>query len=523
VKEELLPGTCIKSRYLIQKELGRGGMGVVYLAHDQQLMNRAVVVKVLFEETYEDELLVRKFQQEMEALTRVDHPGVVGILDAGELPNGKPFLIMQFIEGVGLHSILTDELVPFHRIARLLHLIGGALNATHEKGIFHRDLKPQNIMIQHPGEQNEQIKLIDFGLAKVLNSKIAESSRAANVVGSFGYMSPEQLTARPVSGASDVYSLGVIAYEMITGRRPFEPVSVFELYDMQRTGIPEDVSGLPRSVPVNAVGILKKALSFDPEQRYSTPQEFCEQLSSALLTPAKVSQVETFKDTGPSQKTTYTRNLLLLTFVPMVALIVIFLKLCFFRFSDWPSFFLQPFALLLILAALVVNLALRKFQRLIMAVNLLVMIFCLYHILTLPEPLNISESTTSSNEFTLNFSDTKGYRYTLVDSPFYLINISPGKWNRLSDYSLELSLSSQIEFADIYFDRKFQLSDQLSLEPSNTNDILLLQKKGDDFQKPRQIKFTYKYRSYNKENSVRVRMKAGNSEFTAEHPIVEIK
>ncbi|MDX6558011.1 MAG: eukaryotic-like serine/threonine-protein kinase, partial [Blastocatellia bacterium] len=158
-----LIGVTLDSRYFIQKELGQGGVGAVYLALDRKLHDKPVVIKVLLEKSLQNSWVVQKFQQEKEALARVDHPGVVGILDTGELPDGKPYLVMQFIDGVTLRSLIRPEGIPLERAADLIKQIGRALSAAHDKGIFHRDLKPENIMLQSYGGGEEQVKIIDFG------------------------------------------------------------------------------------------------------------------------------------------------------------------------------------------------------------------------------------------------------------------------------------------------------------------------------------------------------------------------
>jgi len=156
-----------KNRYLIEKEIGRGGFGVVYLARDQQLLSKPVVIKVLQDETNPDPYFQKKFQQEIEALARIDHPGVVGVLDVGETPDGKPFLVMQFVEGVTLRSEISKDGMELRRVAHIMRQVGQALGAAHDKGVYHRDLKPENIMLTRSSETEEYVKLIDFGIAAV--------------------------------------------------------------------------------------------------------------------------------------------------------------------------------------------------------------------------------------------------------------------------------------------------------------------------------------------------------------------
>jgi len=269
-------------RYRIEKELARGGMGIVYLARDEHLLSRHVVIKVLLEESNPDPWLQKKFRQEIEALARIDHPGVVGALDCGETPDGKPYLVMQFVEGVTLRSAIGDRGMDLGRVARILRQVVQALSAAHEKGVYHRDLKPENIMLQLLGESEEHVKLIDFGIATVKDSQVASRVETTQVAGSLAYMAPEQFRGQP-SPASDIYALGVVAYEMVTGRRPFPPNSLSQSLEAQQQGVPVNPRALRPDLTEQAEQVILKALSFDPEDRYPGPRKFGEDLAAALL------------------------------------------------------------------------------------------------------------------------------------------------------------------------------------------------------------------------------------------------
>lgn len=277
-----LVGQTISSRYAIEKELKRGGMGVVYLARDMQLHSRPVVIKVLLDDAYQSEYVVQKFRQEVEALSRVDHPGIVGIIDSGELPNGRPFIAMQYVDGVTLRSLISPEGMNLERGAEIIKQVGRALSAAHKRGIFHRDLKPENIMLQDLGHGEEQVKIIDFGIAKVKSSVIAPSTSLNLSPGTVAYMAPEQLNGRPITAATDIFALGTIAYEMFTGRKPFNPETGFELLQMQESGVRINPSDLRPSIPQEAQQIILKALSFNPADRYDEPRNFGDNLSRAL-------------------------------------------------------------------------------------------------------------------------------------------------------------------------------------------------------------------------------------------------
>jgi serine/threonine protein kinase len=275
-------GKTVKDRYVIEKQLDSGGFGAIYLAHDKELLGKAVVIKFLHEKSLQNAWAVNKFKHEIESLTRIDHPGVVGVLDTGQMPDGTPFLVMQYIKGVSLRSMMKQEGLEFERTATFISQLGQALNAAHEMGIIHRDLKPENIMLRRVAG-GEQVKIIDFGIAKVRDSQVAPSTQVAEVAGTIAYMAPEQLNARPVSPATDQYSLAVIAYEMLTGRRPFNPETQFQLAEMQRAGVKIKPKDLRPGLPQAAEKVLLKALAYEPTQRYPTARAFADALSDSLV------------------------------------------------------------------------------------------------------------------------------------------------------------------------------------------------------------------------------------------------
>ena len=281
-QQSTLIGKTLDERYFIESELGQGGVGAVYLASDRKLHDKHIVIKILLDKSLQNSWVVQKFQQEKEALARVDHPGVVGILDTGELPDGKPYLVMQYIDGVTLRSQIKPEGMPIDRAGELIKQMGRALGAAHDKGIFHRDLKPENIMLQSLGAGEEQVKIIDFGIAKLKDSIVAPSTMTGSTAGTVAYMAPEQLGGRPTSAATDIFAFGAIAYEIITGRKPFNPETGFELLEMQRQGVRISPSDLRPAVSADANEIILRALSFEPSQRFQTAREFADALARAL-------------------------------------------------------------------------------------------------------------------------------------------------------------------------------------------------------------------------------------------------
>jgi serine/threonine-protein kinase len=282
-----LAGQVLDGRYAIEEELGQGGVGAVFLARDRKLHDKRVVIKVLLDKSLRNAWVVQKFQQEKEALARVDHPGVVGILDTGELPDGKPYIVMQFVDGVTLRSQIKPEGMPFDRAAEIVRQMGRALGVAHDKGIFHRDLKPENIMLQSFGRGEEQVKIIDFGIAKLKDSLVAPSTATGATAGTVAYMAPEQLTGKPVSAATDIFALGAIAYEIVAGRKPFNPETGYELLEMQRSGVRVQPADLRPALPTEASEIILRALSFSPQERFQTAREFGDALARALTSESE--------------------------------------------------------------------------------------------------------------------------------------------------------------------------------------------------------------------------------------------
>ncbi len=304
-------GLLLKDRYLIESVIGRGGIGVVYLARDLKLVKRPVVIKVLHQEVVSSELggwLKKKFQHEIEALSRIDHPGVVGVLDTGEMPDGRAYFVMQYVEGVTLRAAMIEQGMRVERIAHLARQMGQALSAAHDKGVLHRDLKPENVMLQNLGEGEEQVKLIDFGIARVADPQIAPETQATKIAGTPPYMAPEQIRGRP-SAASDIFSLGAMVYEMVTGIVPFKADTQVALYEAQREGVKFKPRDARPALPEAAEAAILKALAFDENARYAQARDFGDELARALLTRSEAVREDSFGATaGPQIRTTLSTN-----------------------------------------------------------------------------------------------------------------------------------------------------------------------------------------------------------------------
>ncbi len=286
--EPVRAGVQLKGRYLIERELGSGGFGTVFLARDTQLHNKAVVVKIL-RDLHDDGWARKKFVAECEALACINHPGVVQVLDDGETLQQQPFLVMQFVDGVALRSAIVKGGMDLSRVGRIAEQIGQALTAAHEHGVIHRDLKPENVMLCDLGGGKEMPVLVDFGIATVSQPGHGEP-QPTRVAGSYSYMAPEQMSGTP-SAASDIYSLGVIAYEMATGVRPFKlgpSDPPMQLWFQQKEGVKEKPATLRPDLPEPAEMAILKALSFQPQDRYAHACEFGDALAAALRPGASV-------------------------------------------------------------------------------------------------------------------------------------------------------------------------------------------------------------------------------------------
>lgn len=279
-----LVGSIIAERYHVIRKLGEGGMGQVYLAEHVK-MGRKSAVKVMNPGMMHDADAISRFNREAANASRINHPNVAGIYDFGETPDGLIYLAMEFIEGEPLTSIVESEgALPPLRAADITRQTAEALAAAHDMGIVHRDLKPDNIMITKNRDGSDCVKVVDFGIAKAANSDAQKVTKTGLVVGTPEYMSPEQLAGDKLDGRSDVYSLALVAFNMLTGRLPFPSETAQESMIMRLTDRPKSLGEMKPDTTwtPDVQAVMDRALERDAKLRYQTATEFGQALYRAV-------------------------------------------------------------------------------------------------------------------------------------------------------------------------------------------------------------------------------------------------
>ena len=270
------------SGYSLLAQIGSGGMGDVYLARDDKL-DRRVAVKFLSRSLHTDPAQLRRFLQEAKAASSLNHPHILVVHDVGEL-DGRPFIVTEYIEGTTLRARLQQGSLGTIGAVDIATQIAAALAAAHEQGLVHRDVKPENVMLRPDG----YVKVLDFGLAKTIGPLAATGETMTQpglVMGTPQYMSPEQARGLPLDARSDVWSLGVVLYEMIAGRPPFRGASIADIIAATLHAAPPPLTGTPPAV----VDCVLRALGKTPDQRYATARE----MHAALLALKAYDSVET--------------------------------------------------------------------------------------------------------------------------------------------------------------------------------------------------------------------------------------
>ncbi len=273
--EEPLPGTVLLDRYEVLERIGQGGMSVVYKGR-HRLMNRVYAIKMLLPQLVVNPTSLKRFQQEARAASALAHPNVIAVHDFGISPQGHPYMVMDYLEGVGLSELIRkDGRLAVDRSLSIFVQACDALAHAHEKGIVHRDLKPSNIMVISDSRGGEQVKIVDFGIAKLLpceGEEIQRLTQTGELLGSPFYMSPEQWVGQALDARSDIYAMGCLMYETLTGKTPFAGATMFETMYKHMNDMPAGLDGLQASAEVKEQleAILFKAMAKDPGQRYQS-------------------------------------------------------------------------------------------------------------------------------------------------------------------------------------------------------------------------------------------------------------
>jgi len=263
-------GTTFDHRYKIDKLLGEGGMGFVYLAR-HKVIDKKVAVKVLRAEMAKDREILERFLQEARAASSIGNPHIIDISDFGDLPDGSTYFVMEYLDGQSLVQFNDkNNRQPFDVIAKIAIQMANGLAAAHEAGIIHRDLKPENIFVVTRGLDKHFVKILDFGIAKVATSGENKLTRAGAVFGTPHYMSPEQAAGSPLDHRTDIYSLGVMLYEMVSGLLPFTADNFMGILSQHMYQAPPPLGklNLEPCCPAELEAIIFKCLSKAPDDRY---------------------------------------------------------------------------------------------------------------------------------------------------------------------------------------------------------------------------------------------------------------
>jgi eukaryotic-like serine/threonine-protein kinase len=283
-----LIGTTVTGRYLIEEVIGSGGMGTVFRAQHVH-MKKTLALKVLHRELAVIEEIVARFEREAIAAGRIEHPNVARATDCGRLEDGSFFLVMEFVSGRSLSSLIGEGPLQVERALYIARQIAAAIEAAHEAGIVHRDLKPDNVQLVEREADSDAVKVLDFGIAKVELAETGRPSaggsgsssqltRMGSVFGTPEYMAPEQAAGSVVDHRVDLYALGVITYEMLTGQAPFKG-DVLSVLTSQLTAEPPP---LPDSVPPDVRALVGSLLEKEPDARVQTARDVIERISKIL-------------------------------------------------------------------------------------------------------------------------------------------------------------------------------------------------------------------------------------------------
>jgi serine/threonine-protein kinase len=284
-----LIGSRLANRYEIVSMIGKGGMGIVYKAR-HEVMDRSMAIKMLHSSMVAAPEAVKRFFQEAQTISQVKHHHIVTLYDFGMSPQAQPFIVMDYLQGKNLKQLVKEEgALSFERGEHILGQVIEALSAAHAKNVIHLDLKPENIVLTEQNNDRDWVTLVDFGLSKLEAPRAGESvstSKGGHIAGSPPYMSPEQCKpAADVDARSDIYSLAVVVYEMLSNRLPFEAKSSIEMVDCHRFGtpMPFHLSQPELKLCTELTHVFNRAFEKEPDRRQQTVEEFGEEVHDAML------------------------------------------------------------------------------------------------------------------------------------------------------------------------------------------------------------------------------------------------
>jgi len=269
---DLLLGSVLGARYQVKGRLGEGGMGAVYRV-EHVTLGKPFAVKVLRSELARDPELSERFIREAQAMARINNPHVIQVTDFGEIGDGRPYFVMELLGGTSLSTLIKSNGVPMQNALCIARHVADALLAAHEAGIVHRDLKPDNVYVEGATADSLQVKVLDFGLAHVVGS--SRLTRRGVVFGTPQYMSPEQASGATVDHRADIYALGIVLYEMLAGRVPFEADSYMGVLTKQLYADPAPLPALdsPAATASEIEQVVRRCLQKDPQDRYASMTE----------------------------------------------------------------------------------------------------------------------------------------------------------------------------------------------------------------------------------------------------------
>ncbi|MDX6505571.1 MAG: eukaryotic-like serine/threonine-protein kinase [Gaiellaceae bacterium] len=273
-----MSAATVGGRYRLEQPLGQGGMATVYLAHDTEL-GRPVAVKLLAENLAGDAAFRTRFLREAQLSARLSHPNVVGVYDTGEAHDGRPYIVMEYVEGTTLAELGR---LPADEAVALAVQACHALAHAHAAGLIHRDVKPQNLLLRTDGT----LKVADFGIARA--AEATALTQAGTVLGTAAYLSPEQAAGEQLTAATDVYSLGAVLYELLTGRAPHELESLADLADRDEIA---PIGELVPEVPPRIEDAVMRSLARNPAYRPASAEAFAAELTGKATAPTRVAPV----------------------------------------------------------------------------------------------------------------------------------------------------------------------------------------------------------------------------------------